>query len=217
MGTLFDSTLNNRLRFCKEALKLDNPWQNGFKQASQAPIFCLFLLTCWISIKDSYGNSIYATSILNRPSILSVDMHSSLSYCLKILPGKYSLNCEIYSSKQRWGLNGTQISTNSSIICAVCYKAPSTYVDDMQHYFENKPGIEIVGLRLNHLLQADDLVLMSQTGTGLQRLLDKLAKYCHMWHLILNLIKTKIMAFNKKFQISDPTTIFTFKGGVIEE
>ena len=93
----------------------------------------------------------------------------------------------------------------------------NTYVDDMQHYFENEPGIEIGGLRLNHLLQADDLVLMSQTGAGLQRLLDKLAKYCHRWHLILNVIKTKTMVFNKKFQISDPMPTFTFNGEVIEE
>ena len=93
----------------------------------------------------------------------------------------------------------------------------NTYVDDMQHYFENEPGIEIGGLRLNHLLQADDLVLMSQTGTGLQRWLDKLAKYCHKWHLILNVIKTKTMVFNKKFQISDPTPTFTFNGEVTEE
>ena len=87
----------------------------------------------------------------------------------------------------------------------------------MQHYFENEPGIEIGGLRLNHLLQADDLVLISQTGTGLQRLLDKLAKYCHRRHLILNVIKTKPMVFNKMFQISDPTPTFIFNGEVIEE
>ena len=36
LGKLFDFILKNRLCFCKEALKLDNSWQNGFKQGSQA-------------------------------------------------------------------------------------------------------------------------------------------------------------------------------------
>ena len=34
LGKLFDSVLNNRLCFCKEALRLHNPWQNGFKPGS---------------------------------------------------------------------------------------------------------------------------------------------------------------------------------------
>ena len=35
LGKLFDSILNNRLCFCKEAFEIDNPWQNGFKQGSR--------------------------------------------------------------------------------------------------------------------------------------------------------------------------------------
>ena len=35
LGKSFDSILNNRLCFCKEAFKIDNPWQYGFKQGSR--------------------------------------------------------------------------------------------------------------------------------------------------------------------------------------
>ena len=36
LGKLFDLVLNNRLCFIKEALKLENPFQNGFKMGSQS-------------------------------------------------------------------------------------------------------------------------------------------------------------------------------------
>ena len=36
LGKIFDSILNNRMRFCKEALRVDNVWQNGFKPGSHA-------------------------------------------------------------------------------------------------------------------------------------------------------------------------------------
>ena len=35
VGKLFDSVLNNRLCFCKEALRVHNPWHNGFKPGSR--------------------------------------------------------------------------------------------------------------------------------------------------------------------------------------
>ena len=35
LGKIFDSVLNNRLCFCREAFGLNNPWQNGFKQGSR--------------------------------------------------------------------------------------------------------------------------------------------------------------------------------------
>ena len=35
LGKIFESVLNNLLCFCKEALRLNNPWQNSFKQGSR--------------------------------------------------------------------------------------------------------------------------------------------------------------------------------------
>ena len=72
------------------------------------------------------------------------------------------------------------------------------YIEDMQLYFAGVPEVSIGGLNINHLLQADDLILISETSSGLQRLLDKLSKYCRRWHLLLNVIKTKIIIFDKK-------------------
>ena len=93
----------------------------------------------------------------------------------------------------------------------------NAYIDDMQNFFANQPGINIGVMKINHLLQADDLILLSETSNGLQRLWNKLAKYCHKWHPILNVTKTKIMFFNKKFQVIPATHPLAFNGVVIEE
>ena len=47
------------------------------------------------------------------------------------------------------------------------------------------------------LLFADDLVLISETVGGLQRLLDRLKIYCDHWNLEVNREKTKVVVFKK--------------------
>ena len=161
------------------------------------PIICLFSMPCWTSIKHSIGHSIgyidfkSAFDYVNRHALLfkllSKGFTGKIFTVLRTIFGQTK-------SRVKWSSKVGELFDNMCGALQGGTISPAlfnTYVDDMQHYFENEPGIEIGGLRLNHLLQADDLVLMSRTGTGLQRLLDKLAKYCHRWHLILNVIKTK--------------------------
>ena len=51
--------------------------------------------------------------------------------------------------------------------------------------------------KVNHLLYADDLVLMSTTEEGLQRNIDKLQDFCTKWGLTINTNKSKVMTFSK--------------------
>ena len=46
------------------------------------------------------------------------------------------------------------------------------YIDDMCQYFHDISGVAIGNISVKHLLFVDDLVLMSETSTGLQRLVD---------------------------------------------
>ena len=52
--------------------------------------------------------------------------------------------------------------------------------------------------KVNHLLYADDLVLLSTTEEGLQRNIDKVHEYCKQWGLVINTDKSKVMAFSKE-------------------
>ncbi|XP_077866291.1 uncharacterized protein LOC144353988, partial [Saccoglossus kowalevskii] len=64
--------------------------------------------------------------------------------------------------------------------------------------------------RLSCLLYADDLVLLSETSSGLQNAINNLQDYCKQWMLHINISKSKSMIFNKsgkllnnfKFQIN---------------
>ena len=49
-----------------------------------------------------------------------------------------------------------------------------------------------------YLLFADDLVLMSESPTGLQNLIHGLEIFCSQWHMVTNLTKTKVVVFNGK-------------------
>ena len=44
---------------------------------------------------------------------------------------------------------------------------------------------------------ADDLIILSESATGLQMALDKLAEYCRKWGLSVNVKKTKVIVFNQ--------------------
>jgi hypothetical protein len=73
--------------------------------------------------------------------------------------------------------------------------------------------------KLNCLLYADDLVILSRSKIGLQNCLDQLNNWCKQWLMQINLNKTKIMVLQKsnqqqlipKFNIGDKTLQFTQK------
>ena len=73
------------------------------------------------------------------------------------------------------------------------------YTNDMPSIFDFSVT-ELVSLnttRLNCLLYADDLILLSESEKGLQSCLDSLNSYCNRWKLKINITKTKVMVFSK--------------------
>ena len=63
------------------------------------------------------------------------------------------------------------------------------------------------------MLYADDVVLLSDSATGLQNSLNDLLQYCHEWKLDVNLKKTKIVAFHQRKSLNSK---FYFVKDVIE-
>ena len=74
------------------------------------------------------------------------------------------------------------------------------YLHDFDKCFSNCNNVEPVSLLqhdFNHLLFADDLLLLSESNTGLQNCLNSLSDYCSKWKIQINLDKTKIIIFSK--------------------
>jgi hypothetical protein len=55
---------------------------------------------------------------------------------------------------------------------------------------------------IRHLLWADDLVLISKTILGLQRLLDTVKRFCDYWGLEVNTDKTNILVFGRGVRLA---------------
>ena len=49
------------------------------------------------------------------------------------------------------------------------------------------------------MLFADDLILVSETAFNLQKLITGLETYCEHWQMAVDLLKTEICVFHKKF------------------
>ena len=72
------------------------------------------------------------------------------------------------------------------------------FLSDLPEIFSNDcHPVELCDLKLNCLMFADDLVLISQSAIGLQKCMNNLNAYCEKWCLTINTDKTKVIIFNK--------------------
>ena len=85
------------------------------------------------------------------------------------------------------------------------------FINDIHSIFDDTCDLLCLqDTSINSLSFADDLVIFSETHTGLQSALDKLGNYCHKWQLTVNIKKTKIMVFQKG-NIFTPVPQFFYK------
>ena len=91
------------------------------------------------------------------------------------------------------------------------------FLDDLSEYLDKSKGIKVGTITVCHMLFADDLILASETPSGLQKLINGLEEFCKQWHMEVNLSKTSISIFNKKFQIYKQNYEFKFFENIISE
>jgi hypothetical protein len=77
-------------------------------------------------------------------------------------------------------------------------KTTIIFVDDIcKHFKQNlSDPVQLEDIKFNHLLYADDLVLISESPDGLQHCLDGLQNYSSEWRLAVNCQKTKVIVFS---------------------
>lgn len=68
-------------------------------------------------------------------------------------------------------------------------------VSDLKQNVKCEP-VHVKNLNVNSLLYADDIVILSESKSGLQTSLDFLYNYCSNWKIQINDDKSKIMIFN---------------------
>ena len=91
------------------------------------------------------------------------------------------------------------------------------FLEDLVKYLDKSCGIKINSETICHLLLADDLALISETKSGLQKLLDGFSTFCRQWHLVVNMDKTKFSVFNKKLAFKSGQNPLLYKGEEVKE
>ena len=89
----------------------------------------------------------------------------------------------------------------------------NVYMDDLSCSLSNTPiGCFIGGVMVNHIMYADDLVIISPSAKGLQRLLDICAGYGQSHDILFNDGKTvnMYMPANSSFYINTPAVFLRF-------
>ena len=74
------------------------------------------------------------------------------------------------------------------------------YANDISEIMKGNTSSEITldeDNKINVLMYAEDLILLSETKDGLQKQIDKLHIFCAKWKLDINVKKTKVMVFNR--------------------
>ena len=224
VGKLFSKILNSRLVNFITKRKIIGPEQIGFCKGKRTSdhMFVLKTLidkytkqgqkrlyTCFIDFKKAF-DKVWHLALFYKLRKLGLsdlfynvikDMYKSTSLCVKT--DNYTLTENFPSDI------GVRQGDNLS---PTLFKL---FINDLPKIFYAKCCPVLLNeTLLNCLLYADDLILISETSTGLQNCLDKLSKYCKKWGLEINMKKTKVVVFNNTGRIS--TEKFTFDSIPIE-
>ena len=108
----------------------------------------------------------------------------------------------------KWGENLDEIFENIYGVLQCGRLSPNLlnlFLEDIAGYLNIDKGVYSEGGKIPYFLYADDLVLLTESPTGLQNILHGLEN-CSQWHMTVNLTKTQIVVFNKRFVGSDWNT-----------
>ena len=91
------------------------------------------------------------------------------------------------------------------------------FINDIHKTFENNcDPVSLNNWNINSLSFADDLVILSESPSGLMKSLKCLEKYCNEWGLKINVKKTKVLVFNKSFTKNIKNLAYNIDGDRIE-
>ena len=205
LSKLFISIINERCNKILSENRTIGDYQIGFKEKTR-PADHLFILksiinkyigngkklyTCFIDYEKAYDNvwreGLYYKMI---KSGLTTDI-------VKLIKNMYDKN------KQSLKMNGyitDPILTVKGVKqgCVISPLIFNLFINDLPKCFNDacKP-VNINNTKINCLMYADDVILLSETKEGLVKSLENLYTYNEKWCLNINIKKTKIMTFQK--------------------
>ena len=203
LGKFFTLILNTRLNNFLEENNILNNYQIGFRhgfrtsdhllvlktlidsyKSSRKPIF-----TCFIDFRKAY-DSVWREGLFfklikygcsKKFVAILLNMYSSVKSAVKLEQGVTPFFQSHIGVKQGCNLSPTLFNI---------------FINDIPNLFNSHcDPVKLDDTELSCLLYADDLVIMSESESGLQRCLHNLETYTKKWKLQVNLKKSKILIF----------------------
>ncbi len=206
MSKIFTSILNERLYdyFVDKGLWSKN--QSGFMKKKQTNDNVFVLHTIFQKYVQKKGKRLYV-AFIDFSKFFDVINRDILKY--KLL--KYGITGKFYEVIKSYYANSYYaVKSNGGIApyfeanngvkqgCNLSPAMSNLYQNDIHAIFDESCGpLALNDMKINSMSWADDLVIMSDSQTGLQNCLNKLDTYCYKWGLSLNVKKTKFMIMSK--------------------
>ena len=217
------SVLNTRLTEWAENSGKITDYQNGFRQ-KRSTIDQLTSLTSIIENRKKDKKSTYTAMVDFSKAYDKIDRHhlwekvSSTGIrgnMLRALRAIYS-NVECSVKVNGHLTDSFKVLSGLKQGCLLSTTLFNLYINDLSDLLcQSKLGIDIDGIRINHLLYADDLVLIASNEGDLQLLLNILAEWCDKNKMKININKTKIIHFRNK-SVERSKQIFSCGNDVID-
>ena len=213
-GKLYASILNRRITFYTNIYNKITESQAGFHENYSTTDNAFILQTLINRYISRKGRKLYVAFVdfkqafdkVNRNKLWSVLQKAGLKGKLyKALQGIYKqVKAQVRSSA---GLSESfQCPNGLKQGCMLSPALFTLFINEFAELIENSgiPGIQIFpeDIQILILLFADDIALISDTITGLQKQLNILYDYCMESKLVVNIKKTKVMVYKKGGQIS---------------
>lgn len=219
LGKVFESIMNDRLKFRNISLDLNDDCQFGFKNNCRTTDN-IFILNSLIEKQNFKKKPLYVCFV-DFTKAFDYVHRGALYYKLikRGVNGKLlKIICSMYDNAKcrvKWkGDLGKEFDSKFGVLQGGM-ASPflfSEFLTDLKDYLHKNYGTVLGNRIINYLLFADDLIICSENANDLQKLIDGLFEFCKKWHLIVSMTKTKIVVFNKK-QVTDE---FTYNGENIE-
>ena len=163
---------------------------------------------CFIDFKKAYDT-------VNRDQLLQTLKHLGINgLFLKNIASMYEKTK--YAIKLNKGhLDAIDSNLGLKQGCPLSPILFNLYIDDINKIFQEQcDPIDFQGVKINHFLYADDLVLLSSTDEGLQSCLNNLHDFSASKDLTINIKKSKTMIFNTTGKLFKK--YFTLNGKTLE-
>ena len=219
MEKIYELVVYRRLVFVNEAFECYDRYNNGFLEGNRTSDN-LFVLNALVEKQLVLIKRLYVSFIDFSKAF---DMVNRIILFYKLISGGWKGRVidtfrSLYGKthfrvKRNWKLSSpvdSNLGVNQGgISSGLMFRK---YMSDLSTYLSKEVGIVISNEIIAHILWADDLILFSDSPTGLQKQLNGLLKFCSNNKIIVNETKTKTMCFGT----DEPFNVY-FNGKLIEQ